>query len=309
MVSVAVLAAAGTIGAGSSGAALPSDPAGVPFATFAHAQAAGDYGLACGQIARVTLLHAITPRTAGIAAARQACVSALRDVTEELDDGRRSSLASTRVVRVRVKPGRARVTVQRTLYGVRPRATGSAVMQDGQWKIAKLPSGEHVGSSLLERVPSSSMAPTVRVGDTVLVDRAAYRHTRPRVGDIVVFHPPVGALTTGADACAKRPPKGQACATADRRDSEANFIKRIVGRPGDRISIRDGHVIRNGERAGEGFITPCGTGDGCDFPRTFTVAAGRYYVMGDNRGESDDSRFWGPVAARSIVGRVRRLGP
>lgn len=308
MASVAVLAAAGTIGAGSSGAALPSDPAGVPFATFAHAQAAGDYGLACGQIARVALIHAITPRPSGIAAARRACVSALRDVTEELDDGRRSSLASTRVVKVRVRPGRARVTVQSTLYGVQPRATGSAVMQDGQWKIAKPPSGEHVGSSLLERVPSSSMAPTVRVGDTVLVDRAAYRHARPRVGDIVVFHPPAGAIAADRQ-CAQRPPARQACAAATRRSSTVNFIKRIVGRPGDRISIRDGHVIRNGERADEGFITPCGTGDGCDFPRTFTVAAGRYYVLGDNRGESDDSRFWGPVAARSIIGRVRRLGP
>jgi len=48
---------------------------------------------------------------------------------------------------------------------------------------------------------------------------------------------------------------------------------------------------------------------GCDFPRTFTVAAGRYYMLGDNRGESDDSRYWGPVAPAAIVGRVQRLGP
>lgn len=106
------------------------------------------------------------------------------------------------------------------------------------------------------------------------------------------------------------PPRGQACAISDRRDAATLFVKRIVAGPGDRISIRDGHVIRNGMLAAEGFFAPCGSGGpGCDFPRTFTVAAWRYYMLGDNRGESDDSRYWGPVGAASIIGRVRRLGP
>jgi len=149
------------------------------------------------------------------------------------------------------------------------------------------------------------MVPTLRAGDAILVDQA-YRRAKPRIGDIVAFHPPAGAVRR---RCGRRPPAGQACGTATRRNSARNFIKPIVGRPGDRVSIRHGHVIRDGERAREDFITPCAAGEDCDFARTFTVAANRYYLLGDNRGSSDDSRYWGPVAAKSIVGRVQRLGP
>ncbi|MGI8750592.1 MAG: signal peptidase I [Thermoleophilaceae bacterium] len=219
------------------------------------------------------------------------------------------SLASTRIVKVRVKHRRARVTVQTTLYGIEPHATGTAIREDGRWKIAKVPSGAHVGRSLVERIPAESMFPTLHVGDTVLVDQDAYLRAPPAIGDIVFFHPPAAALADD-HSCAKRPPRGQACAKAGWRSSKTQFVKRIVAGSGDRISIRDGHVIRNGMLAAEDFIAPCGPGGlRCDFPRTFTVAAGRYYVLGDNRGESDDSRYWGPVAAASIVGRVQRLGP
>jgi signal peptidase I len=152
------------------------------------------------------------------------------------------------------------------------------------------------------------MSPTLRAGDTILLDQDAYDNAAPAIGDIVVFHPPIGAESTGR--CAIRPPSGQACATADRRQSKAKFVKRIVAGPGDRISIRGGHVIRNGMPAAEDFITPCEpAGEGCDLPRTFTVTAGRYYVLGDNRGKSYDSRYWGPIAASAILGRVRRVGP
>ncbi|MBA3509460.1 MAG: signal peptidase I [Thermoleophilaceae bacterium] len=238
------------------------------------------------------------------------CVRELK--SQDLDEARLRSLASTRIVKVRVKHRRARVTVQTTLFGLEVRATGTAVREDGRWRIARLPSGAHVGRSLVERVPASSMFPTLKPYDTILVDQDAYLRAPPAIGDIVVFHPPVGALhaVTGTPACAKRPPKGQACAKAVRRNSKALFLKRIVAAPGDRISIRDGHVIRNGALVAEDYIRPSGSGgQGCDFPRTFTVAAGRYYMLGDNRGESDDSRYWGPVAATSIVGRVQRLGP
>lgn len=287
-----------------SDAALPSDPAGMPFVTFAHARAAGDYALACEQIAPATLTTGIIPPTLG--AGRKACASTLSAQDEDLDDEHRLSLASTRVVKVQVKPGRARVTVQATLYGIQPRSTGTAVIEHGQWKISELPSGAHVGSSFLQLIPSSSMQPTLLAGDTVLVDHAAYRHQKPRIGDIVVFHPPVGA--EGIGRCAKRPPPGQACAVATRRNSQVNFVKRIVAGPGDRVSIRRGRVTRNGVRAREEFITPCGpTGLDCDLPRAFAVAKGRYYVLGDDRGASADSRVWGPVARSAIVGRVSRL--
>lgn len=282
-----------------------SQRVGAAFVRYARARARGSYARACGQLSKAVLRKA---KARSLRSARRVCVRQLRSATRALDEGRLRSLASTRVVKVRVKHRRARVTVQTALYGVEPRATGTAVREDGRWRIAKLPSGAHVGRSLVEQIPSQSMIPTLHLRDTILVDQDAYRQATPKIGDIVVFHPPAGA-EAGED-CAKRPPKGQACATAYRRDSKAKFIKRIVAGPGDRISISDGHVIRNGTRAAEGFITPCDPdGEGCDFPRTFTVAARRYYVLGDNRGASYDSRFWGPAAARSIIGRVQRLGP
>lgn len=280
--------------------------AGAPFVTYARALARGDYVLACAQLSKVVLRTAHLP---SLRAARRLCVRQLGSEVKDLDEGRRRSLASTRVVKVRVYHShrRARVTVQTTLYGLRPRATGTAVREDGAWKIAKSLSDAHVGRSLVKRIPTGSMAPTLRVGDTILVDQDAYLKAPPAIGDIVVFHPPAGADT---GHCAIRPPAGQACAAADPRDSKELFVKRIVAGPGDRISISHGRVIRNATLTAEDFISPCGDqATGCDFPQTFTVASRRYYMLGDNRGFSDDSRYWGPVAPASILGRVRRLGP
>jgi signal peptidase I len=302
LVVLATLGAASTIGAGSPRAASPDDAAGVPFVTFARALAQGDYALACAQLSDRLLLGS-APQIPNAAPLRKACPAQLAREADGLDKAR---LASTRVVAVRVKPGRARVTVQTTFHDIAPVATGTAIVEQGAWRILAQPSDAHVGTSFLYTVPSEGMLPTLPIGSTALVDHAAYRHAKPAVGDIVVFHPPVGAVT-GAD-CAKRPPKGQACAVATRRTSTAKFIKRIVAKPGDRIAIRGGRVVRNGVRAQEPFITPCGEG-ACDFPRAFRVAAGRYYLLGDNRGASDDSRYWGPVAAPAIVGRVGRVFP
>jgi signal peptidase I len=300
---LAVLLIAGAVATAAPRAASPSDAAGVPFVTFAHALAQGDYVLACAQLSDRALLDA-APRLPNAGPIRTRCPAELEAEADGLDKAR---LASTRVVAVRVTPGRARVTVQTTFADIQPIATGTAIVEGGAWKILETPSDAHVGTSYLYTIPSESMLPTLRIGDTALVDHAAYKHVKPKVGDIVVFHPPAGAGS--ANECAKRPPEGQACAVATRRTAGTNFIKRIVAKPGDRISIRKGRVVRNGKLAREPFITPCDEFSACDFPRTFTVAAGRYYVLGDNRAASDDSRYWGPVAAKAIVGRLGRVIP
>jgi signal peptidase I len=151
------------------------------------------------------------------------------------------------------------------------------------------------------QIPSGSMEPTLDIGQRVLVDRVSYRFSDPQVGDVVVFHPPAGAEqdnTCGGGP----PPEGQVCDEPTQDKADVNFIKRVVAGPGDRIAIEDGHVILNGKRQEESFIRPCGGGSDCDFPREVTVPADHYFMMGDNRGASDDSRFWGPVPRDWIIG-------
>lgn len=153
------------------------------------------------------------------------------------------------------------------------------------------------------QIPSESMEPTLDVGQRVLVNRFIYHFQDPKTGDIVVFHPPAGA-DRGVE-CGVRQRPGEACPRPTPEESSQNFIKRIVAGPGDKLSIRDGHPVVNGKLiADEPFITPCGGGPPCDMPRTITIPPDHYFMMGDNRGASDDSRFWGPVPRDWIIGKA-----
>lgn len=149
------------------------------------------------------------------------------------------------------------------------------------------------------RVDSGSMWPTLQIGARVAVERGI----QPKVGEIVVFHPPAGAMPDTPVCGASDQGAGftQPCGVATTGSSRANFIKRIVAGPGDLVSIRAGRAVVNGVRSSEPFAAPC-TGPDCTFRTPVRVPAGSYYVLGDNRGASDDSRFWGPVPASSIVG-------
>ena len=153
------------------------------------------------------------------------------------------------------------------------------------------------------RIPSGSMEPTLAIGQRVLVDRIGMHFGDPHVGEIAVFHPPKDAQQ---QVCGPVPhvikPGGAACAAPESQDSGVNFIKRIVAGPGDLISIVEGHVIRNGKRQKDSYIRPCAGAPECNFPAPIRIPAGHWFMMGDNRGESDDSRFWGPVPTGWIVG-------
>jgi signal peptidase I len=157
------------------------------------------------------------------------------------------------------------------------------------------------------RIPSASMEPTLQIGDRVLVNRFSHRlGGEPELGDIVVFHPP-----SGADAEQPRcgePGEGAGSATPCSRPTEAassqTFIKRVVGVGGDRIAIRHGHVVRNGEIQREPFAAACGSGAECNMPGAITVPRDAVFLMGDNRGMSEDSRFWGPVPVSWVIGEA-----
>lgn len=158
------------------------------------------------------------------------------------------------------------------------------------------------------RIPSGSMLPTLHIDQRILVDRIGTDFSSPHIGEIYVFHPPKNY----ADGCAD-PDEGQnsdgqmnarPCGVAQAQQSTQTFVKRVVAVPGDRLSIRDGKVILDGNPERAPYIAPCGDGSACNFPGMITVPAGDYYMMGDNRGESDDSRFWGPIRSSWIIGRA-----
>jgi signal peptidase I len=149
------------------------------------------------------------------------------------------------------------------------------------------------------RIPSESMVPTLKVGQRVLVNRIGHSFSKPAVGDVVVFHPPKGAE---AARCGVAHSRESVCPQSLPKKDTVNFIKRVVAGPGDRIAVKGGHVILNGKQQKEPFIAPCDPGGGCDFPEAITIPDGEYFMMGDNRGSSDDSRYWGPVPDDWIIG-------
>jgi signal peptidase I len=154
------------------------------------------------------------------------------------------------------------------------------------------------------RIPSGSMEPTLDVGQRVLVNRLSHRlGGDPKIGDVITFHPPAGADEV-PPRCGAEQADNQPCTTPTPTKSKQTFIKRVVGVSGDRITVRDGHVVRNGHATREPFISPCGGGQGCDLSRAITVPKGYVFLMGDNRGASDDSRFWGPVPENWVIGKA-----
>jgi signal peptidase I len=130
-------------------------------------------------------------------------------------------------------------------------------------------------------IPSDSMVPTLAVGDRLVIEKVAYRLRPPAAGEIVVFDPPRLLQEYGY--------------AADRA-----FIKRIIGTPGDRIAIHNGLVYRNEQPLNEPYIAEPPK---YEMP-TVTVPDRQYFVMGDNRNNSNDSHVWGFLPQNNIIGRA-----
>jgi signal peptidase I len=148
------------------------------------------------------------------------------------------------------------------------------------------------------KIPSGSMIPTLAIGQRILVNRLS---THPGIGDIVVFHPPAGADPYEAVCGDPRQGVGdpQPCDKPSAGESNQTFVKRVVGVAGDHLLIKQGHVYNDGVEEHGSYIQSY-----CTFTKSITVPAGDYYMMGDNRGISDDSRFWGPVPQKWIIGEA-----
>jgi len=123
------------------------------------------------------------------------------------------------------------------------------------------------------RVENISMLPTLRPGEFLLVNKVAYKLGEPQIGDIITFHYP--------------------------KNPQENYIKRVMGLPGDEIKIEDGKVFVNGTQLDEPYIAAVTASQG-----TWTVPEDSLFVMGDNRNESSDSRAWGPVPMDLVVGKA-----
>jgi signal peptidase I len=158
------------------------------------------------------------------------------------------------------------------------------------------------------KIPSASMEPTLIEGQRVLVNRIATDFSSPGIGQIVVFHPPKDAES---EECRAVHAPTAACDSPLPEDTTNQpFIKRIVGGPGDEIYVTGGHVFRKAAATSrfvaekDSYIKACGASPECNFPTPIAIPAGHWFMMGDNRGDSDDSRFWGPIPTNWIIGQA-----
>ena len=157
------------------------------------------------------------------------------------------------------------------------------------------------------RAIQKSMEPTIRSGEYIRVDVHAYEMVDPQVGDIVSLRAPANADSA---RCAVRRRRQQACTRSAAALSEQYLVKRIVAGPGQRVSInKEGRVRVNGLLKDEPFIIPCRVLDACRLSRPIRVAREHYFVLGDNRPYSSDSRYWGPVPRNAIEGLVTPPDP
>jgi signal peptidase I len=151
-------------------------------------------------------------------------------------------------------------------------------------------------------IPSGSMESTLNISDRVLVEKVSYRFGDIERGDVIVFvhdepgvevpgpsNPVAGFLSSLGQAVGVVPP------------SDRDFIKRVIGLPGDTINCRGGKLFRNGRPVTEPYLDPGTPTESCT--RT-TVPPGQLFVMGDNRDNSQDSRVFGPIQESDVVGRA-----
>lgn len=124
-------------------------------------------------------------------------------------------------------------------------------------------------------IPSSSMYPTLQTNDKIMVNKFIYYLTKPKRGDIMVFHYPL--------------------------DKNKDYIKRVIGLENETVEVKDSQVYINGKVLQEPYLP-----EGLDYGEfgPFKVPPGQYFMMGDNRPDSQDSRYWGALDKNLIIGKA-----
>lgn len=125
-------------------------------------------------------------------------------------------------------------------------------------------------------IPSGSMEPTLQINDRIIVSKISYRLHEPERGDIVVFKFPL--------------------------DTKRDFVKRLIGKGGETVAIRDSKLYINDKLVPEEYLPP-----GLEINEDYgpvRVPEGHYLMMGDNRNNSDDGRKWGPLSKDLIIGKA-----
>lgn len=133
------------------------------------------------------------------------------------------------------------------------------------------------------KIKGQSMMPNFPDGEYLLTEKVTYYLHNPQRGDVVVFTPPPEVSTTD------------------------EFIKRVIALPGEDVMVKNGHVFINNKQLVEPYLAPTlytSEGSFLSDGVSFTVPAGKYFVMGDNRPNSSDSRYWGPITKSEMTGRA-----
>lgn len=136
------------------------------------------------------------------------------------------------------------------------------------------------------QVNGQSMVPTFQSGEYVLSDKVSYRLKDPQRGDVIVFHAPEAAKCAQGTGC--------------------DFIKRVIGLPGETVAVHDNHIFINNKQLAEQYIPPefqTIAGEATK-DRSITLGTDEFFVCGDNRPYSSDSRSWGRIQKSEIVGRA-----
>jgi signal peptidase I len=141
-------------------------------------------------------------------------------------------------------------------------------------------------------IPSGSMLPTLEIGDRLIVEKLSYYSHPPQRGDIIVFAPPPQLQEQGFE-------------------QDQAFIKRIIGLPGNTVEVKNGHVFIDRQLLTENYIA-----EAPNYPMSpMVVPPGQFFVMGDNRNNSNDSHIWGFLPRANIIGHacfrfwpIERLG-